>query len=186
MRFGRPIHLAALALVALAGCRPARPSETRELVPELVMEGVRFQVDRAGETRASGEATRVTYRRDTTDVTASGLGLVLSEAGERPVRIAAPSGQGVTSERRFGVTGGIRAERAGDVATTASATFEPAQPAAGGEGPPGPAQVHGDQPVVVEGEGYRLTGAGFRLDPATREIVLTGGARLVAGTGGRR
>jgi len=170
-------------ILATAGCRPARPSEPRELVPELVMEGVRFRVDRLGESRAMGEASRVTYRRDTTAVTASGLGLLLTDPAQGPIRIVAPSGQGVAAERRFDVGGGILAERGADRATTASARFEPAS---SGEGAKSGAVVRGDEPVVVEGPGYRLDGHGFRLDPATREITLGHGARLVAGLGGRR
>jgi lipopolysaccharide export system protein LptC len=170
-------------ILASAGCRPARPAEPRDLVPELVMEGVTFRVDRQGDSRASGEASRVTYRRDTTAVTASGLGLLLTDPGQGPIRIVAPSGEGVAAERRFDVSGGILAERGADKATTASARFEGA---GAGEGAPSRATIQGDEPVVVEGPGYRLEGKTFRLDPATREITLGHGARLVAGLGGRR
>jgi len=169
-------------ILAAAGCRPARPAEPRDLVPELVMEGVTFRVDRLGESRATGEATRVTYRRDTTEVTASGLALALTDAVQGPVRIAAPAGEGVASERGFEGSGGIRAERAGDVATTGSARFEPAVVAGG----PSTPLIRGEEPVVVEGPGYRLTGTGFTLDPATKEITIGHGARLVAGLGGRK
>lgn len=170
-------------ILATAGCRPARPVEPRELVPELVMEGVTFRVDRQGESRAMGEASRVTYRRDTTAVTASGLGLLLTDPAQGPIRIVAPAGQGVAAERRFEVSGGILAERGADQATTGSARFEPAS---SGEGTPSGAVIRGDEPVLIEGPGYQLAGHDFRLDPATREITLGHGARLVAGLGGRR
>jgi lipopolysaccharide export system protein LptC len=170
-------------ILATAGCRPARPAERRELVPELVMEGVEFRVDRLGESRAIGEASRVTYRRDTTAVTASGLGLLLTDPAQGPIRIVAPSGQGVAAERRFEVAGGILAERGADQATTSSARFEPAS---SGEGAARGAVVRGEDPVLVEGPGFQLAGHGFRLDPATREITLGRGARLVAGLEGRR
>ena len=170
-------------ILATAGCGPARPAEPRKLVPELVMEGVTFRVDRQGESRATGEASRVTYRRDTTAVTASGLGLLLTDPEQGPIRIFAPSGEGVAAERRFDVSGGILADRGADKATTRSARFAGA---VAGDGGPSRATVQGDDPVVVEGPGYRLDGASFRLDPATHEITLGHGARLVAGLGGRR
>lgn len=147
------------------------------------MEGVTFRVDRQGESRAMGEASRVTYRRDTTAVTASGLGLLLSEAGQGPIRIIAPSGEGVVAERRFDATGGILAERGTDRATTGSARFTGR---GAGDGEPSGATIRGDDPVVVEGPGYRLTGTGFRLDPSAHEITIGRGAHLVAGLGGRR
>jgi len=125
----------------------------------------------------------VTYRRDTTAVTASGLGLLLTDPEQGPIRIVAPSGEGVAAERRFDVSGGILAERGPDRATTASARFEGAGT---DEGAPSRATIQGGDPVVVEGPGYRLEGKTFRLDPATREISLGKGARLVAGLGGRR
>ncbi len=172
-------------ILTAAGCRPARPAEARELVPALIMEGVRFRVDRQGESRATGEADRVTFRRDTTDVTASGLGMLLADPGQGPIRIVAPSGAGSTAERRFDVSGGIVAERGSDRATTAAARWE--QVAGPGTGDaPAVAAIRGDDPVLVEGPGYRLTGTGFRLDPARHEITLGHGARLVAGLGGRK
>jgi lipopolysaccharide export system protein LptC len=168
--------------LSAAGCRPGRPVERRDLVPELIMEGVRFRVDRQGESRATGEANRVTYRRDTTAVTASGLGFLLTDQGQGLVRIVAPSGEGVASDRRFEVSGGILAERGTDQATTRSARFERAPDDRPGSG----ALIRGDDPVLIEGPGYQLAGHDFRLDPATREITLGRGARLVAGLGGHR
>jgi hypothetical protein len=39
---------------------------------------------------------------------------------------------------------------------------------------------------VVEGKAYRLDGVGFTLDPASGDMVIGGGARLVAGDRGAR
>lgn len=170
----RSIRFLAAGLTCLlaAACRPSRAGEARELVPELTMEGVRFAIERGGEGRARGEAERLTYRRDTTAVAATGLILVMnSPDGE--IRITAPRGSGVGSERHFEVEGGIQASRGGDVATTAAARFEAPQRGAG--------LVTGTDPVTVAGPGYRLTGRAFRLHPATGELVLLGGARLTAG-----
>jgi lipopolysaccharide export system protein LptC len=165
--------LAPVMICVLAGgCRPSRPGEAHQLVPELTMEGVRFSIERGGVSRAWGEAERLTYRRDTTAVAAVGLTLIMS-GPDGEVRITAPRGSGVAADRRFEVEGGIQASRGADLATTASASYEAPQHGAG--------LVTGTEPVTVSGPGYRLTGQGFRLLPATAEIVLGNGARLVAG-----
>jgi lipopolysaccharide export system protein LptC len=167
---------AIIAWSALAlGCRPAHPREASDVVPGLVMEGVQFRIDRGGVTRATGEAAKVTYRRDTTDLTADGLSLLLADAAE-PVRVTAPSGQGTASERHFEVSGGLKAEHGTDVATTGSAAYDPRPGEARGAG-----LVRGEEPVLLTGKGYRLTGTGFTLDPATGDIAISGGARMVAG-----
>lgn len=142
------------------------------MVPELTMDGVRFSIERGGVSRAWGEADRLTYRRDTTAVAAQGLSLTMTGA-EGEVRVTAPRGAGIAADRRFDVEGGIRATRGADSATTASARWEAPQRGAG--------LVTGHDPVTVTGPGYRLTGRGFKLDPAAGEILILGGARLVAG-----
>lgn len=170
----RPLRLAPAVLICVlaAGCWPGRSREARQVVPELTMEGVRFSIERGGLRRASGEAERLTYRRDTTAVAAEGLVLHLAGA-DGDVRISAPRGWGVANDRRFDVEGGIQAARGDDLAVTAAAHYEAPQR--------GPGVVTGHDPVVVTGPGYRLTGRGFRLLPATSEIILVDGARLVAG-----
>ena len=96
------------------------------MVPELTMDGVQFQIDRGGVLKATGEAARLTYRRDTTDVAATDLAIdLLAAAG--PVRLTAPTGSGRLAGQTFRVTGGLRATRGADVATTPSATY-PAGP----------------------------------------------------------
>jgi len=165
--------LTAVLICALAaGCMPGRTGEAREVVPELTMDGVRFAIERSGQSRAWGRAERLTYRRDTTALAATGLTLVMT-GPDGEVRITAPRGAGMANERRFDVDGGIQATRGTDVATTASAHFETPQT--------GVAVVTGAEPIAVAGPGYRLSGKGFRLLPAAAEIVLVDGARLVAG-----
>jgi hypothetical protein len=174
-------------MVALAvsgpGCRGSRTGEAQEVTPELELTGVRFRVFRGDDLRASGEADRVTLRRDSTELSASGLSAELparAEAGPSagaPVRIAAPEGRGVVRDRRFSASGGLTVARGDDVARTASARFEPS---------PGGGRVVGDEPVVVEGKGYRLSGPGFELDPRQGEITIRGGARLDAGLAGAK
>jgi hypothetical protein len=170
----RSVHLiAAISLLATAaGCRPGRSAEVREVVPELTREGVRFAIERGGQSRAWGVADQLTYRRDTTAAVATGLKFVMT-GPEGEVRITAPRGSGVASDRHFDFEGGLQATRGADVASTASAHYDSPQNGAG--------QVAGSEPVVVNGPGYRLFGKGFRLNPASGEIVLLNGARLVAG-----
>jgi len=59
-------------------------------------------------------------------------------------------------------------ERAGATARTASARY------AGADG-----IVRGDEPVEVVGPGYRLAGPSFASDPATGDVEIRGGVRLV-------
>jgi hypothetical protein len=174
MRSLPPAALACTCLLAV-GCRPTSALETRKLVPELTMEGVRFQIDRGGISRARGEADRVTYRRDTTAVAATGLTLLMAGA-EGQVRVSAPAASGLVDQRRFEASGGLTARRGADEATTWSATYE--QPPAGTRGA---GKVHGSDPVKATGPGYQLEGRGFTLDPTTADLVVGGGARLVAG-----
>ena len=166
------LALAAPFLVAPA-CRPAQPSEAREVLPELKLDGVRFRVYRGDTLRAFGEAETASLRRDSTELTAKDLVATLPSA-PAPVHVTAPSGEGVISARRFSASGGVVVSRGDDVARTERARFEPSV----GEGA---GLVLGDDPVVVTGRGYRLEGSGFTLDPAKGDIAVHGGARLLAG-----
>ncbi len=168
----------AVSFAAAPGCRPAKPAEGQGLVPELKLEGVHFRVYRDDDLRASGEAAVVTFRRDSTELTARDAVAVLPRSPE-PVRITAPAVSGVASARQFEATGGVTVSRGDDTASTERARYTPSP--GGGAG-----LVTGDRPVVVEGKAYRLEGTGFTLDPARGDIAVRGGARLVAGERGRR
>jgi lipopolysaccharide export system protein LptC len=175
----RSAALLALVISSIAaGCHPAKPAQGQGLVPELKLDGVRFRVYRDDALAAFGEAAAVSFRRDSTDLVASDVDTTLPR-GPSPVRIAAPAASGVASARTFEASGGITVSRGDDVARTERARYAPAAPRGGG-------LVTGDRPVVVEGKGYRLEGAGFTLDPARGEIAVQGGARLVAGARGVR
>jgi hypothetical protein len=113
-----------------------------------------------------------TLRRDSTRVTAQDLVATLPREGA-PVQVAAARGEGMLATRVFSATDGVVVSRGGDVARTKSARFEPSTDGAG--------LVRGDEPVVVEGDGYRLGGPRFTLDPASGEIAIQGGAWLDAG-----
>jgi lipopolysaccharide export system protein LptC len=170
-----PLMVAA-AIAAAPGCRPAEPGEAEEVVPELNFEGVSFRVYRDGDLRAFGQAETASLRRDTGEIRARDLVATLPRPAGA-VRITAPAGQGVLRTRTFSASGGISVSRGSDVARTERARFV-------SDGPEG--RIEGDAPVVVEGEAYRLEGTGFTLDPATGELAIRGGTRLVAGEGARR
>jgi lipopolysaccharide export system protein LptC len=155
------------------GCRPARPGEAREVVPELKLEEVRFRVWRGAELRAYGEAHEASLRRDSSEVHARDLVAFLPHDPE-PVRIAAPEGDGNLASQRFAVRGGVTVTRGEDVARTPSAAWAPDPGKTGGI-------VRGDQAVVVTGRGYRLEGTGFTLDPASGDLSVRGATRLDAG-----
>jgi lipopolysaccharide export system protein LptC len=164
--------LVAVSLLAAPGCRSGTVSEAQPVVPELKLDGVRFRVYRGDALRALGHADAASLRRDSSEVRAQQLEATLPRP-VAPVGISAPAGQGSLLSRVFEFSGGVVASRNADVARTARARYEPDDD---GEG-----MVRGEDPVVVEGPGYRLDGTGFTLDPAAGTIVLGGGARLVAG-----
>ena len=141
-------------------------------MPELRLEGVRFRLFRGDALRADGTASAVTYQRETTAVKATDLTIHLREA-QGEVVLTAPTGEGVASARTFQASGGLRAVRGSDVATTEAARFDPAQGENG--------RVVGDQLVELKGRGYRMRGNGFTLDPEAGQLALRGGTRLVAG-----
>jgi hypothetical protein len=175
------IHLAgwilAVSTAGLGGCSQPRTAESRAPVPELRLEGVRFRLFRDDALRAAGTASTVTYRRESTEVKAADLSITLRERRDE-VTLTAPAGEGIVSARTFEATGGVRAVRGDDTATTEAVRFDP------DAGPRG--RVVGDRPVELAGKGYRMRGNGLTLDPAEGQIVLRGGTRLVAGVGGPR
>ncbi len=164
--------LAAIAALAAAACgAPAQAPGA--LPPELRLDGVAFRFYRSDALNAFGVAETASLRRDSGVIRARNVVATLPRAGE-PVRISAPTGEGSLRARSFEATGGLVVARGADVARTERARFEPG----GRDG-----VVEGDDPVVVSGRGYRLTGAGFTLDPEAGTIVVRGGARLVTGKG---
>jgi lipopolysaccharide export system protein LptC len=163
-----------LAALASAGCQAPKAPEAQAVAPELKLYGVRFRVYRGDDLRAFGLSDTATLRRDSSEVRAEQLDATLPRGAE-PLRLTAPVGEGSLLSRVFDVSGGIVAARGDDVARTASARYEPV-------GPDG--VVRGQEPVAVEGPGYRLEGRGFTLDPAAGTIVMGGGARLVTGLRG--
>jgi lipopolysaccharide export system protein LptC len=141
--------------------------------PELTFDKLEFRVYRGPELTATGTARRATFRRETSDMTAEALSVQFpARAGQRPARVDAVKATGNLRERRFQGEGGLRAEQGGQVATTSQARY------AASDG-----LVRGDQPVEVNGGGYRLTGPGFTLDPRDQVIDVGNGAQVVTGPG---
>src|SRR5512133_3132783 len=154
-----PLRIAA-AVVALAaaGCGGAKHPDVQPVAPELKLEGIRFRIYRADSLTAFGEAETASLRRDSSELRARNVEATLPR-GATPMRVTAPAGEGSLATDTFRATGGVVLSRAGDTARTERARYEPH--AGGDEG-----LVLGDDPVLVTGRGYRLTGTGFVLDPA--------------------
>jgi hypothetical protein len=173
-----PRHAAlAFALLAASGCGGSARRDAQAVAPELKLEGVHFRIYRGDTLRAFGEADTASLRRDSSELRAQRVEATLPRAGT-PVKLTAPAGEGSLATRRFQATGGVVVARGEDSARTERARYEPE---------PGDGLVRGDDPVVVSGREYQLTGTGFTLDPTLGTIVVGGGARLVAGLpGGRR
>ncbi len=174
MRTFAHLLAAAALLTTAAACGGGAPSEAQAVPPELKLEAVRFRVYRADALRAFGTADTASLRRDSSQLRANRVEATLPRDGT-PVLITAPTGEGSLLSRTFDAAGGVVVARGDDAARTERARYEPDD----GEG-----LVRGDDPVVVSGRGYRLTGVGFTLDPAEGTIVVRGGARLVAGLRG--
>ena len=169
------LSLALVVSLAGPGCRREKPVEAQAVAPELKLEGVRFRIYRGSELRAFGKAEAASLRRDSTELSARDLEAILPR-GTPPVRITAPAGEGVLATRTFSASGGVIVSRGEDVGRTDRARYAP--------GPDG-GRVVGEDPVVVEGGSYRLSGTGFTLVPADGTIAIGGPARLVAGSGAR-
>jgi lipopolysaccharide export system protein LptC len=163
--------LVALSVLAATGCRAAKVSEGQPVVPELKLDGVRFRVYRGESLSVFGDAETTSLRRDSSELRARQLDATLPRQGG-PVLVTAPEGHGSLLSRVFDVWGGVLASRGDDVARTERARYEPHDR---------DGIVRGDDPVVVEGRGYRLDGVGFTLDPGAGEIEVHGGAKLVTG-----
>jgi lipopolysaccharide export system protein LptC len=159
-------------IVSAAACRPSSAPEAREVAPELKLQGVEFRIWRGPDLHASGKASSVALRRDSTEIWARDVAVSLPRPEGTPVQVSAPAGEGTLQARTFSARGGVTVVRGGDVTRTERARYEPG---------PGGGTVRGDDPVVVEGRGYRLEGTGFTLDPASGDMDVGGPARLLAG-----
>jgi hypothetical protein len=135
---------------------------------------VEFRAYRGDALTASGRASQATYLRTSGEVTASDVQVTAPRPGTPAIDVDAPAVQGDLPSRTWTATGGVVLRRGDATARTASARW------AAKEG-----LVRGDEPVEVEGPGYRLRGPSFTADPETGDVDVRGGVRLVV-TGGAR
>jgi hypothetical protein len=170
-----PAVLLTFTALAASGCGSAAPGDRAPVPPELKLEGVHFRIYRGATLRAYGDAETASLRRDSSELRATAIETVLPRS-PTPVHISAPTGEGSLASRVFHASGGVVLTRGDDEARTERARFEPEPGGGAGDG-----LVQGDDPVKVTGRGYALTGRGFTLDPAAGDIVVRGGARLLAG-----
>ena len=130
---------------------------------------MRFRVYREARLATVGDAASVAYRRDSGELAAEAV-VTSFPAGEGPgARLTAPRVRGNSRTRDLVAEGGLRLERAPNVATTEEASYDPDD-----------RLVHGTWPVLVQGPGWTLEGPGFLLDPTTGRLQIAGGVRLEA------
>jgi hypothetical protein len=138
------------------------------------LETLQFRAYRGADLSATGTAAQATYRRSSGEIEATFARVMLPGRGTPDLTVSAPVLVSDLHARTWSARGGVMLERAGATARTASARY------AGADG-----IVRGDEPVEVVGPGYRLAGPSFASDPATGDVEIRGGVRLV-GTGAPR
>lgn len=143
--------------------------------PQLTFENLDFRVFKGSELTAEGSARRASFRRDTGDLAAEQVKVRFpATSSQAESRITAAEGSGNVREHRFHAWGGVRADQAGQVATTSEARY------AGSDG-----LVRGDEPVEIRRGRLTVRGPGFTLDPRDQVIQIQGGAHAVTGEGAR-
>jgi hypothetical protein len=135
------------------------------------LETIQFRAYRGADPSASGTASQGTYRRNSGEIEAASARVTLPGQGTPDLTVIAPILVGDLAARTWSARGGVVLERGDTTARTGSARY------AGADG-----IVRGDEPVEVVGPGYRLAGPSFTADPATGDVEIRGGVRLV-GTG---
>jgi lipopolysaccharide export system protein LptC len=161
----------------LPACGSSQGTERTAVAPELKLERVRFRVWRGDALRARGDARQVTIRKDTSQVWAEDVRAELP-SGSEPVLITAPAGRGNLAAGTFSAEGGVRVVHGGERATTERARYVPGP--GGSDG-----QILGDDPVVVERGGNRLSGVGFTYDPRRGLLEVGGPVQTEAAGEGR-
>jgi hypothetical protein len=132
------------------------------------MEVIQFRAYRGEDLSASGTASQATYRRNSGEIEAASARVTLPGHGTPDLTVAAPVLVGDLAARTWSARGGVVLERGDATARTATARY------AGADG-----IVRGDEPVEVVGPGFRLAGPSFTADPATGDVEIRGGVRLV-------
>jgi hypothetical protein len=132
------------------------------------LETIQFRAYRGANLSASGTAAQATYRRNSGEIQAASARVTLPGQGTPDLTVIAPILVGDLAARTWSARGGVVLERGDTTARTGSARY------AGADG-----IVRGDEPVEVVGPGYRLAGPSFAADPATGDVEIRGGVRLV-------
>jgi hypothetical protein len=156
----------AASILLVAACQGAETGKPTP--PVMTLTEVRFRAYRDADLSMRGQAAEVVYLRQTSEVRARDAVVILPQPGAAELRIAAPVVEGDLSARSYRASGGLVATRGGDEARTASARWS------AGDG-----LVRGDEPVELRGPSYRLAGPSFTLDPATGDLDVRGGVRVV-------
>jgi hypothetical protein len=157
----------AASILLLAACQGTEGGKATP--PEMRLTGVQFRAYRDASLSMRGQAEEVVYLRQTAEVRARDAVVSLPQPGASELRISAPVVEGDVSARTYRASGGVVATRGSDEARTPSARWSAAD-----------GLVHGDEPVELRGPSYRLTGPSFTLDPATGDLDIRGGVRVVA------
>jgi hypothetical protein len=133
------------------------------------MESVQFRAWRGAALAASGAAGRV-YRRNSGEVEGTDVRVIVPRPGMPEMAVAAPRLSGDLGARTWAAGGGVVLTRGDATARTPTARWAEAD-----------GIVRGDEPVLVSGPAYRLSGPAFTADPGTGDVEIRGGVRLVAG-----
>ncbi len=132
---------------------------------------VHFLVYRESRLTADGEASTITYRRDTGDLAAEGVTVSFPGAGDgETARLVASRARGNSRTKSFLAEGGLRVEQGPNEAITEEARYDH-----------GDRLIRGDRPTTLQGPGWVLRGPGFVLDPARRRLELGEDVRLDVG-----
>ncbi|HZZ84166.1 MAG TPA: hypothetical protein VFE30_06485 [Anaeromyxobacteraceae bacterium] len=146
------------------------------MTPEVKFEQLSFRVWRGGELEVSGTARNASWARGAAGVSAEHVTALFPPSEGRPeATVVATHMSGSLRAHDFAASGGLVARQAGERIETPSGRYTSRD-----------GTLRGDEPVTVYGKGYQLAGRGFTLDPATRQLTIGGGARLVTGEGGGR
>lgn len=139
--------------------------------PQLTFENLEYRVFKGSVLTAEGTAERASFRRDTADLAAERVKVRFPATPTQPEsHITAARGSGNVKEHRFTAWGGVRAEQAGQVATTSEARYSAAD-----------GLVSGDKPVEVRRGRLTVRGPGFTLEPRDQILHIEGGASAVTG-----
>ena len=154
----------AVCILATPGCSSDGTSEAAQVAPELKLEGVRFRVYRGEHFARPARLPRPPCAG--TPPASPPASSSPSSPGRAPRSASTP----LWAKGRSRPESSLPGRRDGQP----SRRRRPDRQRAVRASPGGAGLVRGDEPVVVEGEGYRLEGPRFTLDPESGEIAIAG------------